>query len=84
MSVVLPLLAESYSFKKKNINSWKVFQNLNFTDQTNPADALRDIAVAFEKVGDRKTAYTLMCKALEQRPNGPFIKQKVNDWKPKS
>lgn len=83
MSVVLPLLAESYSVKKKNINSWKVFQNLNFTNQTNPADALRDIAVAFEKIGDRKTAYALMCKALEQRPNGPFIKQKVNDWKPK-
>jgi len=84
MSVVLPLLGETYNTKVENLKSWKIFHNLKFTNKTNPADALRDIAVAFGSVGDIETAYALMSKALEQRPNGPFIKQKVNDWRPKT
>ncbi|WP_025564758.1 hypothetical protein [Psychromonas sp. SP041] len=63
------------------LNSKIVFSELTFSNKTQPAEALRDMALSFEKMGDRKTAYTLMCKALEQRPNGVFIKKKVNEWK---
>jgi hypothetical protein len=59
------------------------FSNLKFTEKTEPAEALRDIAVLFDQIGDRETAYSLMCKALEQKPGGPFIKQKVKEWKSK-
>lgn len=65
----------------KHVDSKFEFGNLEFTDKTTPADALREIALLFDKVGDRNTAYNVMCKALEQRPSGPFIKQKVEEWK---
>ena len=41
----------------------------------------RDQAVLFEKKGDIDTAYLLMNKALEQRPDGPFIIEKVKEYK---
>lgn len=83
MDTALPLALESYHLKNSRLKSWKIFNRLRFTEQTQPAEALRDIAVLFYEMGDEKTAYNIMCKALEQRPNCPFIKQKVNDWKPK-
>lgn len=78
---VLPVALEEYNKKIALQNSKKLFNKLQFSSSTKPADALRDIAVAFDKIGDRKTAYKLMEKALEQRPNGPFIKQKIGEWK---
>ena len=44
-------------------------------------DILREIALAFEKDGNTKTALLIMEKALELRPNGPFIKKKVEEYK---
>lgn len=84
-NLLMDLMGNSYRLDEPQlgINSKSVFSKLRFTNKSKPADALREIALAFDQVGDRETAYTLMCEALEQRPNGPFIKQKVNDWKPK-
>lgn len=39
------------------------------------ADFLRDIAVLLKNRGDTHNAYKLICKALELRPNGPFIQK---------
>jgi hypothetical protein len=57
-----------------------ILSQLTFSNKTQPADALREMALAFKKIGDKNTAYTLMCKALEQRPDGSFIKEKVKEW----
>ncbi|MEL0630489.1 hypothetical protein [Psychromonas aquatilis] len=85
--VIFNLLMKVIGNKKQlneptqKMNSKLVFGNLSFSDTTKPADALRDIALAFEALGDKEMAYTLMCKALEQRPTGPVIKKKVSQLK---
>jgi hypothetical protein len=61
-----------------------ILSQLTFSNKTQPADALREMALAFKKIGDKNTAYTLMCKALEQRPDGAVIKEKVKEWSSES
>lgn len=46
-------------------------------------DILREVALAFEKDGDIKTALTIMEKAHILRPNGPFIKKKFEEYQKK-
>lgn len=43
-------------------------------------DILREVALAFERIGDEQTALIVMQKALEVFPTGPFIKKKVNEY----
>lgn len=45
------------------------------------ADILREVAFAFEKKGDIETAYKIMYEAYKLRPEGPVIKQKLNEYK---
>ncbi len=45
------------------------------------ADSLRDEAIKFEKKDDIETAYFLMDLARKVRPNGPFIVEKVDEYK---
>lgn len=84
LKICLPLALKFYEHKKIKEFSKQEFGKLRFSEQTNPADALRDIALVFEKIGDIDIAYTIMEKAFEQRPNGPFIKEKVNEFKLKA
>jgi hypothetical protein len=44
-------------------------------------DEFKDMGVKFEKHGDIKTAEKLMSLAFEARPTGPFIKQKMEDYR---
>ncbi len=46
-----------------------------------PVEILRDIALIFESAGDRVTALALMEKAHHLRPEGSFIRKKVEDLK---
>lgn len=67
----------------KKISPENVFGSLS--DKIRPnhkaADILREVAYAFEKSGDIDTA----CKVMEQahllRPKGPFIKQKLEEYR---
>ncbi|WP_271912219.1 hypothetical protein [Vreelandella alkaliphila] len=43
-------------------------------------DLLRESALVMEEYCDINTAYTLMKKAHELRPNGPLIKKKLNEY----
>jgi hypothetical protein len=74
------LAIEQYKNKKNRQYNTRVFNQLKLNNDTKPAEALRDIALLFKEVGDMNTAYKLMSKALELRPKGPFIKQKVQEW----
>ena len=58
-----------------------IFSDLSFSQKYSSGEILRDIALRYEKIGDFKTALSLMEKALEQRPNGPFIKRKIEEYK---
>lgn len=44
-------------------------------------DQFRNMAVKFEKNGDIRTAEVLMSLAFQARPTGPFIKQKVTEYR---
>lgn len=57
------------------------FRNLKIKPNSESPDILRDIAIAFEMVGDIKTSYTVMSIARELRPAGPFINKKLNEYK---
>ena len=60
------------------------FANINLAinnENFGSADILREVALAFEKDGDIETAYSLMKKASALRPNGPFIKKKVEEYR---
>lgn len=59
----------------------KLFSKLSFNENTTPAEAMRDIAIIFEKLGDINTAYALMLKSKEQKPHGLLINKKVNDYR---
>lgn len=59
------------------------FSSLSFRNEVNPVDALRIIALTFEKLGDTKTAYKIMEKAQELRPKGQLINKKINEYKSK-
>ncbi|WP_394242612.1 hypothetical protein [Vibrio astriarenae] len=54
--------------------------NLNWNHQ---ADLLRDVAIAFEKNGDVNTALSIMEEAHIQRPNGKWIRKKIEEYKSK-
>jgi hypothetical protein len=53
------------------------------TPEYKAPDILREVAFAFEQSGDISTALTIMQKALELRPTGPTIKQKVKEYQAK-
>lgn len=64
----------------KHVNIKKTFSKIN-TNSGDPADLLREIAFAFENIGDIQAALKLMEKAHILRPNGPKIKRKINEYK---
>lgn len=45
------------------------------------ADILREVAIAFESINDISTAHKIMYQAYLLRPNGPFIKKKLKEYK---
>ncbi|MDD3476763.1 MAG: hypothetical protein PHI38_07830 [Sulfurimonas sp.] len=70
--------------KVKTIHS-DIFMKLErkITPEYKAPDILREVAFAFEQSGDISTALTIMQKALELRPTGPTIKQKVKEYQAK-
>lgn len=67
--------------KKTSPSSKLIFSDVSFNEKHEPAEILRDLALRYEKIGDFKTALSLMEKALEQRPKGPLIKSKIEEYK---
>jgi hypothetical protein len=55
----------------------------NFNSTPSSTDILRDTAVKYEEINDYKSALFFMRKAQEQRPLGPFINLKVEEYKEK-
>lgn len=47
------------------------------------ADILREVAYTFEAFGDIDTAFKVMEKAHRLRPKGPFIKQRLEEYRKK-
>jgi hypothetical protein len=80
---LMELMADSTRLDEPNLDSKIIFSKWVYSKKARPADALRDLAMAFYQTGDTKTAYNIMCKALEQRPDGPLIKQKIEEWRSK-
>jgi hypothetical protein len=78
---LMELMADSTRLNEPNLDSKIIFSKWVYSEKARPADALRDLAFAFHQTGDTKVAYSIMCKALEQRPDGPLIRQKVEEWK---
>lgn len=84
----VPLVEEvvkEYELKKQQEDQMqknKVFKNLqnSIKSEHQAPDLLREVALAFEQSGDIVTALSVMQKALELRPNGPFIKKKVEEY----
>ena len=65
---------------ERNINQLnQIAQNLN--TKSEPADILRELAFAYEKIGDTHTAEKIMSQAHFLRPSGPLIKQKLVKYK---
>jgi hypothetical protein len=62
------------SFKEKDLFA-NIGQDKNKRNE--PADILRNVAIAFELMGDYHTAAKIMKQALIQRPSGPTIKSKL-------
>ena len=54
--------------------------NTNLKANSNSADILRDVALSFESINDIQTAQRIMYQAYLLRPNGPFIKQKLEEY----
>lgn len=71
---------ESEIAKQKYLMAFRSIENRVKPVHKSP-DILREVALSFEQVGDIKTALTVMQKALELRPNGPFIKRKITEYK---
>ncbi len=65
---------------EKLISEYISIENEN-KEATERIDALRDLALKFEKVNDYDRAYRLMQMALDMRPNGPFIQEKYLAYK---
>lgn len=68
-------ISEKKSFQKFNINQ----KRLSISSQ--PADILREVALAFERIGDISTANIVMTKALDFKPKGPLISKKVAEYR---
>jgi hypothetical protein len=84
-----PLLIEAldkkFNFQPYTLgvaNSDNPFKNLKETldSKQDSADVLREVAVAFEKLGDIQSAYTIMKQSHLLRPQGPIIKQKLDNY----
>jgi len=77
-------IAKEYKLQELEKNKFIIpFENIKNKIKANSqsADILREVALAFEKSGDITTAKTIMQKALMLRPNGPFIKKKLEEYK---
>jgi tetratricopeptide (TPR) repeat protein len=77
-------MASEYELYEQEKNKFKIpFKELEsiIKPSFGSADILRIVSLAFEKSGDINTARTIMNKAHKLRPNGPFIKQKLNEYK---
>lgn len=70
--------AEEQAKKKKLMAFTALESRVKPTDKS--PDILREVALAFEQSGDIDTALKVMKKALELRPNGPIIRQKVAEY----
>ncbi len=77
------LIPKPIKEEKRRNNNTQTFLDLEQKIKSNSksADILRDVALAFEAEGDIITAFSVMKKALELRPNGPFIKRKIEEYK---
>jgi hypothetical protein len=64
-----------------DVSTRLIFSKLEARKHVGAADILRDTAIAFEKAGDLLTAFTIMGKALEQRPHGPYIRKMLNKYR---
>lgn len=69
--------------KDSNSEDVEEFTNIKnkLKNDFDSADVLREVAFSFEKVGDIETALSVMQRALEQRPTGPVIKRKIEEYK---
>ncbi|MGP7735213.1 sulfotransferase domain-containing protein [Oceanimonas smirnovii] len=57
------------------------FSNLSKHRNLESPDILREVALAFEKSGDIHTAFKIMEKAHSLRPDGPFIRRKLDEYR---
>ena len=72
---------ETSNKQAKNLEILKTLgSEVNTLYQDEGADILREVALSFERSGDISTALTIMQKALQVRPSGPFIKKKVTEY----
>lgn len=65
-------------------NSEKIFSNAlanKLSNKLQAPDVLRETAFAFEQTGDIQTACKLMKQAHYLRPDGPVIKQKLEEYR---
>ncbi|WP_319781509.1 hypothetical protein [Oceanisphaera sp. IT1-181] len=69
---------EKIKSAQKNISA---FSSLKITPESKAPDLLRDIAIAFEKSNDIKTAYEIMKVAKQLRPAGGYINKKLIEYK---
>jgi hypothetical protein len=62
--------------------SKKIFSALmkNLNEKPEIADILREVALEFERSGDITTATKIMEQAHIQRPKGPYIKRKLEEY----
>lgn len=60
-----------------------LFRQLSHTlgPDSGAVEVLREVAVLFEKKGDIATAFAVMEQAHLQRPNGPFINRKLQEYR---
>jgi len=66
---------------EKSVTAEKRFRNnLHIDDAIDSAEIYREIALVLESYDEIDTALTLMNKALEIRPNGPFIRKKIKEY----
>ncbi|XGA79215.1 hypothetical protein OR573_11980 [Halomonas sp. CH40] len=76
-------VAKSYSaqesVRREKINSFYNIEQRIKPGQKSP-DILREVALSFEESGEIETALKVMKKALELRPEGPFIKKKIDKY----
>lgn len=63
-----------------SVNDFKYLRS-KITEASESADILREVSFAFARKGDIKTAFNVMQEAYNLRPEGPVIKQKLNEYK---
>lgn len=80
MDVAFSITPSESISNTKNQKSKFIFSKLKLGEDVEVADMLRDTAIAFKMSGDLVTACAIMEKALEQRPNGPFIRKTLYEY----